>query len=147
MTIISLNICYTAIWVYLYHTHKTLGPISERSCDTNFPLLCWTEAASRPVCLYTLKKDENQTRRGWGIQWMFENINLITECWSQSDTCCNGSSIGLVLLTMYTSISRNKIFTMLPENPTENFPAYCDSLDCVIKKKKIGNLTYLTTCR
>ncbi len=45
---------------------------------------------------------------------------------------------------MYTSVPCDKIFTVLPETPTENFPTYYDSLDCVIKKKKIGNLTFVS---
>ncbi len=68
------------------------------------------------------------------LRWYFSH--LITKRCSQLDTCCNGSSIVLVLLTTYTSVSRDKIVTVLPENPNENFPAYHDSLDCVIKKKK-----------
>ncbi len=48
------------------YTHCTPGPIFERSCDTNFPLLRCTETASHRVCFSTLKKDENQTGRGRG---------------------------------------------------------------------------------
>ncbi len=70
-----------------------------------------------------------------GIWWMFENINLMAERFLQSDTRHNGSSMVLVL-SMYTSVSHNEIFTVLPENPTENFPTYHNLLDCVIKKKK-----------
>ncbi len=69
-----LSICHTVIQVYLYHTHKTLGPISEKSWDTDFLLLRWTETTSLPVCFSTLKSDENQTGRGRGIWRTFENI-------------------------------------------------------------------------
>ncbi len=58
-----LSICCTVIQVCLYHTHKTVGSIPKRSCDTNFPLLCWTEPEFYPVCFSTLKKYENQTYR------------------------------------------------------------------------------------
>ncbi len=189
-----LSICCTVIRVYLYHSHKIPGPISERGCDTNFPPLCWTLyvlwlkkcyytvqyslgsravkqctnnclrgenkhrqlrrlfglfVLSHPTCVrsYTssrpFKKSQTHFRPCWTLivsspltlddcRWIsavlvfFTIKNLITECCLQSDTCRNGSSIVLVLLTMYTSVSRDKIFTMLPENPAENFPAYRD---------------------
>ncbi len=38
--------------------------ILKEAWDTNFPLLCWTETASHPVCFSTLKKDEYQMGRG-----------------------------------------------------------------------------------
>ncbi len=46
----------------------------------------------------------------------------------------------LVLLTMYTLVSRNEIFTVLTENPTENFPTYRNSLDCVINIDLIDDI-------
>ncbi len=94
-----LSICRTVIRVYLYCMHKILGPISERSCNTNFPLLRWTETASHPVCFSSLIKDENLMGWGLGIPAMSKNINLITQSCSQLDTHCNGSSVVLVLLT------------------------------------------------
>ncbi len=48
------------------------------------------------------------------------------------------------VLTTYSL--RYKIFTVLPENSTENIPTGRNSLDCVIKKKKIDQRTSSTTC-
>ncbi len=61
-----LSICHTMLWVYLYRTHKTFGPISERSCDINFPFLHWTETSSYPVCFSILKKRWKLNRAGSG---------------------------------------------------------------------------------
>ncbi len=69
-----LSICRTMIRVHLYRTHKTPGPINERSCGTNFPLLCWTETTSRPVCFSTLKMMKIKWDKVGGIWSMFENI-------------------------------------------------------------------------
>ncbi len=117
-----LGICCTVIRVYLYHTHKTLGPISERSWDTNFPLLYWTKTTFQWNAHRFLPKTLDNCRWISATFVFFAVRNLITEHCSQSDTHHNSSSIVLVLLTTYTSVSCDEIFTMLLEDLLKTSP-------------------------